>query len=127
MTRFRTGRARAGWYLPAKWSTEVARASLVLVSAGVFAPNGSRLRGLVVELVGRSRRNTNTQQIQDWTLGPGETGCFAFTIGQANTIGRYDLRTSFEADPTTRAEGAIAARGDLGPEYTRLASWWSRA
>ena len=82
----------------------------VLVSAGVFAPNGSRLRGLVVELVGRSRRNANTQQIQDWTLGPGETGCFAFTIGQANTIGRYDLRTSFEADPTTRAASRRSRR-----------------
>jgi hypothetical protein len=38
-------------------------ASLVLGSPGVFAPNGSRLRGLVVDLVGRSRRNINTQQI----------------------------------------------------------------
>ena len=41
-------------------------ASLVLVSAEVFAPNGSRLRGLVVELVGRSRLNTNTQLV--WGL-----------------------------------------------------------
>ncbi len=84
-------------------------ASLVLVHAEVFAPNGSRLRGVVVELLGRSRLNTNTQQIQNWTLGPGETGCFSFTVGQASTIGRYDIQTSFEADPTTRLRGQLLA------------------
>ncbi len=75
----------------------------------VFAPNGSRLRGVVVELVGRSRLNTNTQLVRDWTLGPGETGCFTFTVGQASAIGRYDVWTSFEAEPTTRLKGQLQA------------------
>ena len=92
-------------------------ASLALVSAEVFAPNGSRLRGLVVELIGRSRLNTNTQLIQDWSLGPGETGCFAFTIGEASTIGRYDVRTSFEADPTRALDGQLQATVSWGRQF----------
>jgi hypothetical protein len=98
-------------------------ASLVTVWTEVFSTTGSRLRGITVELNGRSRRLLNSQTIENWTLGPGETGCFAITLGQASTIGRYDVRLQFDAFPTAPLQGqlqpAVTWRPDVS-QPTRL-------
>jgi hypothetical protein len=64
---------------------------------------------LTTELVGRSRRLTNSQRIENWTLGPGETGCFMHSLGAANTIGRYDVQLQFEDFPTAALPGQLRA------------------
>ena len=97
-------------------------ASLVTVWTEVFSTTGSRLRGIVVELTGRSRRLLNSQTIENWTLGPGETGCFAIGLGQASTIGRYDVRLQFDAFPTAPLQGQLQPAVTWGTDalQTRL-------
>jgi hypothetical protein len=91
-------------------------ASFVTVGTEVFSTTGSRLTGFVIELNGRSRRILNSGAIENWTLGPGETACFAFTLGQASTIGRYDVRLQFDAFPTAPLQGQLQPTVTFRPD-----------
>jgi hypothetical protein len=84
-------------------------ASMIYLASETFSPGGSRLRGQLTGIIGRSRRLTHSQEIDNATLGPGETGCFGQDLGAANTIGRYDLQTTFDTFPTAALQGQLQA------------------
>jgi hypothetical protein len=84
-------------------------ASMIYVSEERFSPGGSRLGGSTGGIVGRSRRLTHSGEVDNSTLGPGETGCFLKDLRAASTVGRYDLRVTFQTFPTAALQGQLQA------------------